>query len=524
MVNDFLLSFQIRNTYLANSIIYLLKKLPFLGKLIPSTLYSNSGLKTFAQFIGFLFEMFSFFIGKFLYLSIMIVSVSALYKGSDGAFFLHAFLFLTIAGGFLNSNILNPSKDKYYAICLMKYDAKRYALSNYIYFLIKMLLGFLPFTILFGLTSNLPLFICFLLPIFVVFVKLMIGALGLYDSTKKKKVKNENLPNIITIFIIGVLLGVTYIPPFFGLFLSETHFLIVFAFSFFLSVPALFYIVHSTAYTRLYKELLTPNTVLINREVRATEINKKSSLNQINADVVSDSGKTGYSFFHDIFVKRHKKMLFRATIRISFALILLILGVLMAVIFSNEFAASVSRAMSKKLPYFLFVMYVINRGDAITKMMFINCDRSMLTYRFYRQPTSILWLFKERLKTLIKLNLIPGTIIAFGCSLILLVAGETSILNYSLIILSILSMSIFFSVHYLVIYYLMQPYTLDIEMKDPRFGIINGITYFVCYFAIQVNIPTLVFGIGMISFTILYSTLSLAFAYRYAPKTFKLRN
>ena len=52
---------------------------------------------------------------------------------------------------------------------------------------------------------------------------------------------------------------------------------------------------------------------------------------------------------------------------------------------------------------------------------------------------------------------------------------------------------------------------------------ICGITYFVCYMASQIQIPTTIFGICMCAFTIIYSTLSLYIVYKYAPTRFKLR-
>ena len=85
-------------------------------------------------------------------------------------------------------------------------------------------------------------------------------------------------------------------------------------------------------------------------------------------------------------------------------------------------------------------------------------------------------------------------------------------------------MSIFFSIHYLVLYYLLQPYDINLEIKNPLFLTICSLTYLVCYFAIKVVIPTIYFGTGLIIFTILYSLISLFLAYEFAPKTFKLRN
>ena len=102
----------------------------------------------------------------------------------------------------------------------------------------------------------------------------------------------------------------------------------------------------------------------------------------------------------------------------------------------------------------------------MTQAMFMNCDHSMLTYRFYRQPEAILKLFKARLKTLVKINLIPALVLACGLPFLLFVTGGTdNPLNYALLFVSILAMAVFFSVHHLVLYYLLQPYNVHMESK-----------------------------------------------------------
>ena len=84
-------------------------------------------------------------------------------------------------------------------------------------------------------------------------------------------------------------------------------------------------------------------------------------------------------------------------------------------------------------------------------------------------------------------------------------------------------MSVFFSVHYLVIYYLLQPYDIHMQAKSHTYSIVCAVTYFVCYMFIRIQAPTLYFAAGVIIFTVLYITFSLYLAYRFAPKTFKLK-
>ena len=84
-------------------------------------------------------------------------------------------------------------------------------------------------------------------------------------------------------------------------------------------------------------------------------------------------------------------------------------------------------------------------------------------------------------------------------------------------------MSIFFSVHNLVLYYLLQPYNIGMEMKSASFTIASLITYWVCYYISDIEVSSLTFGIIMIAFAIIYSLISLILVYKLAPKTFRLR-
>ncbi|MBQ6875783.1 MAG: hypothetical protein IJN46_06075 [Lachnospiraceae bacterium] len=124
-----------------------------------------------------------------------------------------------------------------------------------------------------------------------------------------------------------------------------------------------------------------------------------------------------------------------------------------------------------------------------------------------------------------KVNLFPASIIAVGMALILFASGGTdNPLNYVVILASIICMSIFFSVHYLTIYYLLQPYNAGTEIKSGTYQIVLFLTYFVCYMLIQAEMTTLVFGIMAIVFCVLYCAVACVLVYKFAPKTFRIRN
>ena len=61
---------------------------------------------------------------------------------------MHLLFFLTVIGAFMNTYLFNPTKDKFYAVMLMRMNAREYsALTDYTYAILKVIVGFLPFSL-----------------------------------------------------------------------------------------------------------------------------------------------------------------------------------------------------------------------------------------------------------------------------------------------------------------------------------------------------------------------------------------
>ena len=91
MFKSFCISFRLKNVYRVNSIIYSLKQLPLIKKILPSSLYKNKGIKIFGNIISILLEILNIFLGKFLYLWLMIFAFLSMYQTNGKETFLHLF-------------------------------------------------------------------------------------------------------------------------------------------------------------------------------------------------------------------------------------------------------------------------------------------------------------------------------------------------------------------------------------------------------------------------------------------------
>jgi len=119
MLKTFKISFKLKMAYKVNGIIFWLKKLPIIKKLLPTSVYASRDLKLFAGVIGIILELLTIFLYKGLYLLIIYLSALGM-SAPESDSFVHILLFFTIIGGFINTEMFNPTKDKFYAICMMR--------------------------------------------------------------------------------------------------------------------------------------------------------------------------------------------------------------------------------------------------------------------------------------------------------------------------------------------------------------------------------------------------------------------
>ncbi len=517
------ISFALKNTYRVNSILYALKQMLLIKMILPSVLYGARGLKIFANILSAIWEILSAFLGKFIYLMCIYAIVAYGYDGysNKSELFLHMLLFLTIIGAFMNTNLFNPSKEKYYAVFLMRMDAKQYVLINYGYAILKVVIGFMPFMILVGSMLDLPLWLDVILPFSIAGLKLFVAATSLWDYEKRGLAYNENRLGKFLWAFVALMIIVACGLPAVNIAVPQIVSTALFIAFVPLGIIGAVKVIRFDEYKAVFRDLFAQTQPFADKKTQAL---RKQSEKYISADTSITSDRKGFEYLNELFIKRHKNILWSASKMITYVCLVLIAGAIIASYVFPEFREVTNHLILNWLPYFVFIMYIINRGTGFTQALFVNCDHSLLTYPFYKQPGMILKLFAIRLREIMKINALPALVIGAGLSLLLFITGGTdNVLNYAVIIVSILCMSAFFSVHYLTIYYLMQPYNAATEIKNGMYQVVKVATYVVCYYMIKVRMPTIVFGTLTIVFCILYCMIACILVYRFAPKTFRLR-
>ncbi|HEL2382761.1 TPA: hypothetical protein TZS71_000494 [Streptococcus suis] len=174
------------------------------------------------------------------------------------------------------------------------------------------------------------------------------------------------------------------------------------------------------------------------------------------------------------------------------------------------------------LPFAFMVMYIASMGKAVAQMVFVNCDISMLHYPFYREAKTIIAGFHYRFLQTVKLNAaFSGSLLL---ALIIFTRAQLPIETYLLTALLLLSLTALFSFHDLFIYYILQPFTKDMEVVNPVYKFLSGALYWVAYLNIKLDIGShlyiLLISIAMIT----YVSIGYLILLKKAPQTFRLKS
>lgn len=521
MLKTLRITFALRMSYKINGVLHWIKHLPLIGKRLPDNIYNLPTLKGFAAVIAFFWELGSAFLWKLVYFAGMLFLPFFLFDPVCGgsALFVHLFVCLTLAGCLMNDYLLHHDEAAYYAVLLMGMNARQYTLVNFAYSVVKLAVAYLLFGLLFGGLAGVPVWLCVLMPLSAVAAKVITGGYELWQF--RRRGHPEGGKSAPTIILMLILLGCAYGLPILGLCLP----LWVSGGVMILSIPAALLclkpILKCTDYRVIHQQLRISQQQTLS-ELENSQL--KQSQKEITGDAHITSNLHGFAYLNDLFFKRHKKLLWKPCIAATGISILAVVACTAGIYLIPETKALINNAVMNLLPSFAFIMYIWNRGESFTQALYMNCDRSLLTYGFYKEPKCVLKLFSIRLKSVIKLNLLPAAVIAAGLPLLLFLSGGTPRwTDYLVLPVTILAMSCFFSVHYLTIYYLLQPYTAGTELKNPAYSAITAGTYVVCYMLLQVDLPAIGFGLLTIAFCVIYCAVACLLVYKLAPKTFKIR-
>lgn len=519
MFNILKMSYKIDMTYAINSFIYSIKHLPIFKELFPdNSLYKSKKLKAVIRILGIILSTARVILYKVLYFWIIYMLANWIMPKNITTGILHIYFIFTALGIIINNKILTTSTKKYFSIVLFNMDAKNFMKAN---FWSDRIINFILHSICLWFLIKSP--IIFLFTTFMFLGRFLGERINLLHYNKYKFPLINNYPIYWTVLFISL---AACLLPLIGIQISNELVALIDIIMIPVAIVCYYGLVKVDNYKLIYKRINTKVAALNSKQSK--DYSRQAMVDIKDKDKKIDEkklkGKKGYDLFNTIFFERHKEILLRSAKWFAAISFIVIVAILILMNTSPTLQKNINNFLLNNISWFVIVMYFINRGAIITQAMFYNCDHSMLKFNFYRNPKVILNVFKTRLLTVSKVNLIPATIIAIGLPILLYVSGGTTeIINYIAIPIFIVSLSIFFSIHYLVIYYLFQPYDKNMTIKSPAYSLISAGTYIISYMLTDFKMSTSVFSILAILATFIYCIIALILVYRKAPVTFKIR-
>lgn len=523
-----------------NAFIYYFRKLWIIGKWMPESLYSSYKAKRRLNIAALIVRQVIDLLAKPLYLLIftflpvlMLEEKASLSDGQGFYVLVHILFFLSCyIGAFGDSHIFSVTRDKITFIKYMHTNARDYIKNSLALRYIPFFLYYLPTLIgaalLLGATAlegiiAWLMFICF---------RMAGEALQLFIFDKTGKVPGRSM--LYEWLIIGTGLPLAYYLPYRGYILPGSVLFHPAAVVFYLVFGG-FCIYYITAGYAGYEKKL-PRSIDLNflfanmMKTSSGAAFKDVEIKEKDLDISKKaenkySRLQGYAYMNALFFARHRRQLLRPVYYR-----LLMAGIIFAASLffykaNPETAVTLSRNMSASLlPSLVFLMYCMTVADKACKAMFYNCDKDMLHYAYYRNPRTILANFKVRLFRIAMLNMTVAFALCMAAMGFCFVCG-TSIFTLDMLLFCIttLLLSVLFTAHHLCLYYIFQPYSESLKVKNPFFSVINAVMYFICFLCLQIEAGGPLFTMAVLIFTVIYILTVLILVYFRAPKSFRIK-
>lgn len=528
-----------------NKVVYWLGRIPLIRRLMSDSMYNAAEGKLALSILLWIWRGIKAFAGKFLYLGLACFLPLLLMLGPDEGLasgfgpFCWLLLFLSfVLGTLLQPKAVEPSQLKFTCVRMMGVDAQWYQRIIVTTHHIIMFATFTPALMVSAALFGQGALTGLLLSAELALVRLA-GEwfhVWLYDKTGKPLGAN----NVYIILMGSFGICAAYIPVLItldedtGLTLAPQTVLlhpVTVAALAVLGVACALSLARYPSYYRLVMDTSRPE------QVSAELAKQKAGSAQFRDVQLKDSDLTaeaehgslsGWPYLQALFFRRHRRMLYKPA-KIVLAIIggVTVLGAVLLLFFRDvPEVGGVFDLTPRCLPYCVFFLYLMDStvGGRICKAMFYNCDLAMLKYGWYRQPDVVLKNFVLRFRRLCGVNLLlSAAVCVMFTALVLCAGGRPPVGEYLVFLAALLCLGVFFAVHSLGMYYLFQPYTSDLQIKNPFFSVINWVVYMVCYLCIQIKSTPSWFALLVLVVTVLYSAAILLLVWKRAPRTFRVK-
>lgn len=536
MIRGILTIININSSQKINGFLYFLKKIPGIKILLKNTNYSFIGFKKFTSIVGIIYSMIAgpIFFGLLFGLGIYLPTTLDWVKGdtlNSIMLFILSFFFLY---KFLGAEMMDSDQESFIIVKQMKMNPKVYAISQILWNQARGLFSkSLVLALVFKFALNKEPVYGALLGLSITMFTIFMEALHLYIFKKTGRSVNEFKKTRVGLGVLGLvgtyfLVIFTRIPEQLKLYniLTNTYLTIILTI---LGIIGFIYLLNYDRYWDILNDANKVETFILVQE-NMSDINfqevklRDKDFNEKNLKENDSLDKEGYHYLNHIFFKRHKRVVYKPMIRKILIIILVFVGIFIGdKFFIDGFGKDTTNEIIDGYSLFIIVVYALCNSTAIMKSLFYNCDRSLLRYGFYKRGDSLLKMFSLRLKKILSSNMIMVSILCLGILQLILSYAPERIDQALPMIISTILLGVFFSVHYIFVYYILQPFTTDLKTKNPLYNIINFLVYIVSYFFIGLGLSAGKMLPFILIFTLVYVGMALVLVYKKAPKTFRVK-
>lgn len=525
-----------------NGFLYYFKRLWLIGKRIPDSAFSNVKIKKVLSVLAVIVRQIIDFFGKAAYLFLMIGLPVVLLtndrpelKGQTFAYAVNMLFFLScILGAFGDSQIFTVTRDKVTCIKYLHMNARTYIQSFLLLKYVPFFLFFLPWLMAFAHFLGGTLWQGGILWLMLFAFRMLAETVQLLFFDRTGKVLSRNILYDWGLILIG--LAGAYLPVWLGITWPLATWLLhpVSAVLYLLVIVVCVWYIwagYSGYEKKLHRSIdlnFLLSTVMKTSSGNAAAF-KDIEIKEKDARITEGEKQKfqslhGYAYINALFFARHKRQLKKPVYYRLMVTAAIFAASVVLYITDPGTAIKLSQKLTTILPSFVFVMYFMTVADKASRAMFYNCDKDLLHYAFYRQPKTILRNFQIRLFRISLYDIVIGCAVCLAAIGFCLLCG-TNIFTLDMLMFcaAILLLSVLFTTHHLCLYYIFQPYSESLHMKNPFFSVLNVVMYMLCFLCLQIDTGGFVFTMLVLAFTVLYIIGALALVYRRAPKSFRIK-
>lgn len=507
---------------LGNQTIHSMKRIPILKNLFDDKAYTDMLLVHIFAILGLLQKLCKLIAFNFI-ITLVLLFIPSMIRSIFKVSLYTGFMFIIPLLVLFTTKTFKATESKYNVVYLLKMNAKSYCIIDMIkYLLFNVVILLMPLYVSIigeGWSVYFEQFWLFLGYYVVSYIGINLLLLFFYSKTDIVLLDANHL----FFPIIGCLIG---IPVLFGIFHISLHFisiLLVMGIFLFLIVLLSIWFVKSESVTRLYKRKFSTYSNIIDEKTNYVG-NLSRQMRMDTRGSYSYEKYEGYDYFNKIFMRRHRSALYEKAFLFSGILLLLSLAFVVASLFEVEVKKFVGDILSNHYVWFLYIAMILNPGSSITQAMYYHADMAMLRYNFYRKGQVCLEMFRRRLVSIVQITFLPIGVLALCFMVMYGMFVRVDGCNIFFGGLGILLMGVFYSIFYLGLYYLLQPYTKDMKNRSVFYSFVIVFMLWITMavvgeMSVDIRVFVVLFGCLTWGYYLLMSWL----VKRFGPKTFRIK-